>query len=449
MTIRSGMFLFSLAILLFFIVIPACAEESSVIETGYTYVDGDSCDVFTYPAVDKFSHIGLSGGKVAYSKDKDPLIYIWDSGTGETKTFDTTVIAEKKDDWISFWMDIECLDISNGVVYYSLDVDQTTPTGTSASSKGLFSFDGENNENIISQHFIDELLADNDLVLVKDFSDFDGEPHIENMRLRVYSHDSGVIITIDNRTHISDPIGFGEYKVAILADGMNIPVRSDARLPSDGIVVFDLAPALRGGEVGQIVIPGATDLSSNEKVDVSQDCFSDRYFVWMKGLKTVNGGEDQYQCKLYATDLITLENTVLATRDDISFWLYAYAVNGDYLVYKNEGKIFLYHIPDGERKEIRITGNDEFEVGDIVEFDEGQLLVRAYPKEYSGYEPNKYEIWFVDLNPFVNPVEAGDTEIAMAGSNEPGNPETPLSPVVSVFALLTAVTLFAGSQGKR
>ena len=438
----------SIAVVLFFIAIPAGAEEFPVIETGYTYVDGDTCDLFSFPATDKFSHMGLSGGKIAYSKDKDPLIYIWDSGTGETKTFDTTVIAEKKDDWISFWMDIECLDISNGVVYYSLDVDQTTPTGTSASSKGLFSFDGENNENIISQHFIDELLADNDLVLVKDFSDFDGEPHIENMRLRVYSRENRDIITIDNHTEINDLIGIGEYKVATLARSFNSETDGD-RVRNDGIIIFNIEPVLSGGKVEEIVVPEATDISSAEKVAIDQDCFSDRYFVWSKGVKTSDGDNDQYQSTLYVTDLDTLENTAIDTNEHLYFGLYAYAIDGDYLVYKNEDKIFLYHIPEGERKEIRITGNEEFEVGDIVEFDEGQLLVRAYPKEFAGYEPSEYEIWFVDLNPFINPVEAGETGIAATGSTEPGKAETPLYPVVSVFALLTAVTLFAGSRGRR
>ena len=442
-----GIFLFSVAVLFFFIAIPVSAEEFPVIETGYTYVDGVKCNSFTYPSDSQISHAGLSDGKIAYNKDS--VIYIWDSVTGETKTFDTTELAERKDNWITFWMEIRCLDISNGVAYYSLNLHTTTNTGTSGSPKGLFSFDGVNNKNIISRHLIDDLLADNNLVLEKDYSLYDEESIIDFMRLRIYSHDSGQVITIDNRTEISDPMGFGEHKVAILANGISIPLKSDARLPGDGIEVFDLEPALGGGTVGQIVIPGATDLSSNEKVDVNQDCFSERYFVWMKGVKTVSGGEDQYQCKLYATDLNTLENTVLATRDDASFWLYAYAVDGDYAVYKNDGKIFLYHIPDGEEKEIRITGNEEFEVGDIVEFDEGQLLVRAYPKDYPGYEPSEYEIWFVDLNPFINPVEAGETGIATTGSTEPGKTETPLSPVVSVFSLLTAAVVFAGLRGRK
>ncbi|ADN37245.1 hypothetical protein Mpet_2501 [Methanolacinia petrolearia DSM 11571] len=440
----------SIAVIFFLLAIPAGAEEYPTIETGYTYIDGDSCDVFTYPSVDKLSHMGLSNGEVAYSKDKDPLIYIWDNRTGETNTFDTTVIAEKKDTWISFWMEIKCLDISKGAVYYSLSTHKTTPTGTSASSKGLFSFDGANNENIVSQHFIYELLADNSLVLVKDFSYFDGEPHIENMRLRVYSHDSGDIITIDNRTEINDPMGFGEYKVAVLSLSSISETVGD-RVQNDGIVVFDIEPALAGGEVKEIVIPDATEISSDEKVNVNQDCFSDRYFVWSKGVKTSDGDNGQYQSTLYVTDLDTLENTAIDTNEHPDFGLYAYAVDGDYLIYKNDDGIFLYNIPDGEKKEIRITGNDEFEVGDIVEFDEGELLVRAYPKDYPGYEPSEYEIWFVDLNPFINPVEAeaSETGAVETGSNEPGNPETPLSPSVSVFALVAVFVVFAVLQGKR
>ena len=86
----------SIAVILFFIAIPAGAEETLIIETGYTYVDEDTCDVFTYPAVDQFSHLGLSKGEVAYSKNNDdPLIYKWNSKTGELKTFDTTELAER------------------------------------------------------------------------------------------------------------------------------------------------------------------------------------------------------------------------------------------------------------------------------------------------------------------------------------------------------------------
>ena len=443
------MFLFSIAILLFFIVIPACAEESSVIETGYTYVDGDTCDVFSFPATDKFSHLGLSKGEVAYSKNNDdPLIYKWNSKTGELKTFDTTELAEKKEDWISFWMEIKCLDISNGVVYYSLSTHKTTPTGTSASPDGLFCFDGVINENVIQRHFIDDLLVGNNLVLIKDSSDYTDEPQIDTMRLRIYSSDSRDVITIDNRTDISDPIGFGEKKVAVLAHGIGSH-ESDDRIPSDGIAVFDLVPALTGGKVEQITIPEAIDISSDEYVNVDQDCFSDRYFVWTKGRGITGEDSDRFHCNLYVTDLNTLQNTIIDSKDDLFFGHYAYAVDSDYLVYKNEDKIFLYHIPDGEKTEIRITGNNEFEVGDIVEFDEGQFLVRAYPKEFAGYEPSEYEIWFVDLNPFINPVEAGEIGAVETDNNEPGKTEAPLSPVVSVFSLLTAAALFTGSWGKR
>jgi signal peptidase I len=315
----------------------------------------------------------------------------------------------------------------------------------------LFSYDGKNTKNIISNHYITDLLADNNLVLVKDISEYPDEPLSEVMKLRIYSQNDDNIITIDNRTQISDPMGFGESKVAVLADGISLhsPISGD-RLPSEGIAVFDLKSAFSDGTVKQIKTPYARDISSDEKVDVNQDCFSDRYFVWMKGVKTVNGGEDQYQCKLYATDLNTLENTVLATEDDISFWLYSYAVDGDYSVYKNDGKIFLHYIPNGERKEIIISGNNEFEVGDIVEFDEGQLLVRAYPKEYESYEPTEYEIWFIDLNSYINPVkETGTETIAQDDKNNAGKTKTPVLLILPIFAILTVFIIFIRSFGKK
>ena len=133
----------------------------------------------------------------------------------------------------------------------------------------------------------------------------------------------------------------------------------------------------------------------------------------------------------------------------MDFGLYAYAVDGDYLVYKNEGKIFLYHIPDGEKKEIRITGNDEFEVGDIIEFDEGQFLVRAYPKDYPGYDPNEYEIWFVDLNPYINPTGTSETGTTLPATSAPETRETPVLLVVPGLAVLIVFALFAFSLWRK
>ncbi|WP_245611511.1 hypothetical protein [Methanolacinia paynteri] len=441
----------SIAVIFFLLAIPVCAGEFPVIETGYTYVDGDDDVHFPYiPSDDKTSHAGLSNGEIAYSKNGDPLVYIWDSGTGETKTFDTTELAEKKDNWISFWMDIRSLDLSNGVVYYSLAIHTTTPTGTSASSRGLFSFDGISNEQVSERLYTGALLADNDLVAAKDYSDFDDEPFTEVMSIHMYSHDTGELVLIDNRTEMDDPMGFGEYKVATLSEGISIPtpVPGD-RVRSEGIAVFDLEPVLSGGEAGRIEVPGTTDISSNERVNLDQDCFSDRFFVWTKGKKTTEGGIDHFGSILYATDLTTLENTAIDANGNMDFGLYAYAVDGDYLVYKNEGKIFLYHIPDGEKKEIRITGNDEFEVGDIVEFDEGQLLVRAYPKDYPGYDPSEYEIWFVDLNPFINPAEGNESGDNLPAASASETRETPVLFVVPGLAVLIVFALFAFSFWRR
>ncbi len=457
-TLRA--FIFLIVVIFFFIVIPAGAEEFPVIETGYTYVDGDTCDVFSYPATDKFSHMGLSGGMVAYSKDKDPLIYIWDSGTGETKTFDTTEVAVKKDDWFSFWMEIKCLDISDGVVYYSLSTHRTTPTGTSASTEGLFSFDGENNEKIFD-HLVVNLCADNDLVLIEDFSWYDWEEFTNLNRLRIYSHDTGEMITIDDCGETNDHIGLGDGNAAVAI--IVLSSESGVRIPEDGVTVFRLPPDFSEGSVETVTIPSSTGYSYREgSMIVSRDCFSGDILIWSKEVSAnANGsGEDGWNI-LYATDLNTLEDIVIdrieepieeinEPMDNFDlFGFYSYAVDGDDLIYRKDDRIFLYHIPDGEKKEIRITGNDEFEVGDIIEFDEGQLLVRAYPKDYPGYDPNEYEIWFIDLNPVINPDEAGETGIATTGSTEPGKTEAPLSPVVSVFSLLTAAVVFAGLRGKR
>ena len=451
----------SITVVLFFIVIPAGAEEFPVIETGYTYVDGDSCNVFTYPSVDKFSHMGLSGGKVAYSKDKDPLVFIWDSGTGETKAFDTTVIAVKKDDWISFWMDIECLDISNGVVYYSLATHTTTPTGTSASTEGLFSFDGENNEKIFD-HYLDDLRVDKDLVLLEDVSWYDWEEFTNLNRLRIYSRDTGEMITIDDCGEINDLIGFGDGNAAVAITTLSS--KSGVRIPEDGVTVFRLPPDFTEESVESVTIPSSTGYSYKEgSMIVSHDCFSGDILIWSKDISpNANGsGEDGWNI-LYATDLNTLEDTVIDRIEEPieeinepmdnfdMFGFYSYAVDGDDLIYRKDGQIFLYHIPDGEKKEIRMTGNDEFRVGDIIEFDEGQLLVRAYPKDYPGYDPNKYEIWFIDLNPVINPdagsaAEAGVTEDE---NSNPGTAETPLSLMVSLAAL-PAAAFFLGSRGRR
>ncbi|MDD3978488.1 hypothetical protein L1994_00580 [Methanomicrobium antiquum] len=441
--------MFSIVVLFFFIAIPVSAEEYPVINTSYTYIDAGTCDVFTYPSTDQFSHLGLSKGEVAYSKDKDPFVYIWNSETGEIESFDTTEIAEENDNWISFWMEIQCLDISNGIAYYSLNIHKTTTTGTSASPKGLFRYDGLKNENVeyLSDHCIDDLLADNNLVLMKD-SWYDPESFSVLDKLRIYSSDSDELIAIDNRTDISDLIGFGKYKVVTLAQSLYSHMPGD-RIKKDGIAVFDLKPALTGGPVKEIKIPDATDISSNEQINVDQDCFSDNYFVWTKGIKTTDVDKDKFQCTLYATDLGTLENTALDSKADLSFGLYSYAVDGDYLIYKNEERIFLYEIPTGEKKEVRISGNDEFAVGDIVEFDEGQLLVRAYPKEYTGYNPSKYEIWFIDLNSYINPVEKSEPEITNSNDNDSGKAETPLSSVIPISALLTAGVFFLQPPGKN
>ena len=432
----------AMAFMLIFIVIPTSAEDFSSIDVGYTYIDGDTCDVFSYPAVDQFSHMGLSKGKVAYSKDKGPLIYIWDSRTGEIKTFDTTELADKKDDWISFWMEIKSVDISNGVAYYSLSTHKTTPTGTSSSSDGLFSFDGLNNVNIdsLSDHNIDDLLADNNIILMKD-SWYDPESFSVLNKLRVYSSETEKVIIIDDKTQISDPIGFGEYKVATLAHSFG-PQDSNDRVPGEGIAVFNLVPALAGKEVEQITIPEATDISPDEKVDVNQDCFSDKYFVWTKGWGITGRDRDRFQCNLYVTDLSTIQNNVIDTRDDLSFGLYTYAVDGDHLFYKNDDRIFLYHIPDGDRKEIRITGNEEFEVGDIVEFDEGQLLLRAYPKEFAGYEPSEYEIWFVDLNPYINSAGINESDEGITGTMGVNIKEIPVVLIVPTLAVIIVFVLF-------
>jgi hypothetical protein len=450
----------SIAVIFFLLAIPAGAEEFPVIETGYTYVDGDTCDVFSYPAVDKFSHTGLSGGKVAYSKDKDPLIYIWDSGTGETKTFDTTEVAVKKDDWISFWMEIKCLDISEGVVYYSLSTHRATHTGTSASTEGLFSFDGENNEKIFD-HLVDNLRGDEGLVFIEDASWFDQEDFTNLNRLRIYSHETGEMITIDDCGDINDLIGFGDGNAAVAITTLSS--KSGIRIPEDGVTVFRLSPDFNEGSVETVTIPSSTGYSYREgSMIVSRDCFSGDILIWSKEVSAnPNGsGEDGWNI-LYATDLNTLEDTVIDRIEepieeiiepgDIfdSFGFYSYAVDGDYLIYRKDDRIFLYHIPDGEKKEIRITGNDEFEVGDIIEFDAGQLLVRAYPKEYSGYEPSKYEIWFVDLNPYINPTGTSETGTTLPATSASETRETPVLLVVPGLAVLIVFVLFAFSLWRK
>ena len=452
----------SIAVIFFLLAIPAGAEEFPVIETGYTYVDGDTCDVFSYPAVDKFSHMGLRGGKVAYSKDKDPLIYIWDSGTGETKTFDTTEVAVKKDDWISFWMEIKCLDISDGVVYYSLATHTTTPTGTSASTEGLFSFDGENNEKIFD-HLVVNLCADNDLVLIEDFSWYDWEEFTNLNRLRIYSRDTGEMITIDDCGETNDHIGLGDGNAAVAITVLSS--ESGVRIPEDGVTVFRLPLDFTEESVETVTIPSSTGYSYREgSMIVSRDCFSGDILIWSKEVSAnanANGsGEDGWNI-LYATDLNTLEDTVIDRIEEPieeinepmdnfdRFGFYSYSVDGDYLIYRKGDQIFLYHIPDGDRKEIRITGNDEFRVGDIIEFDEGELLVRAYPKEFTGYEPSKYEIWFVDLNPYINPKGTSESGTTVPATSASETRETPVLLVVPGLAVLIVFALFAFSLWRK
>ncbi|MBP2134205.1 hypothetical protein J2128_002171 [Methanomicrobium sp. W14] len=429
------------------------AEECQIITTSYTYIDGNDGVYFpNLPSDLPVSRAGLSKGEVAYRKYADPIVYIWNSTTKETKKFDTGIIGEKRraNDWISYWMNIESLDISNGVAYYSLSTEITSSSGTGGVAEGTFSFDGENNEKV-SDHFMERVLADNDLVLFEDCLPYEGEDIIRPDRLRIYSHSNGNVITIDNQSKIDDLLGFGNYKVATLAGTIN--KRPGERNHDDGIAVYNVKPALSGGKAEKISIKGAEDISSDESVAIDQDCFSDNYFIWSKGTKTTNNnGNDEFYCTLYATDLQSLENIVLDTKDgDLDFGLYAYSVDGDYVVYKKDGHIYLYHIPDGMKKEINITGNDEFEVGDIVEFDKGQLLLRAYPKDYPGYEPDKYEIWFVDLNPFINPNTINSTKIKSNAEidNNLAGTESPISPLASLAALLIVSIVFARNPKRK
>ncbi|MBP2134202.1 hypothetical protein J2128_002168 [Methanomicrobium sp. W14] len=442
--------------------ISVVSAESSVINTPYTYVDGNSCNILTYPSAYHTSYMGLSMGEVAYRKYEDPLVYIWNSTTKETKTFDTKVIGEKRkaNDWISYKMGIESVDISDGIVYFSLQTSTTTPNGTCAFTEGMFSLDSDNNYEKISdgENDIVNLRAFDDLVLMDELSDMDC--------LRVYSRDTGNIITLDNRgLALNNIIGFGDNNAAlslcILSSHQNV------RKPEDGITVFRLPKNITGNSFESVTIPSSTGYSYTEgEMAVSQDCFSGDKLIWSKEVSPDydNSGENGW-AELCVTDLNTLRETVIDTinepvgemnvvreKDNIEkFGFYSYAVDGDYVVYKKSGHIYLYHIPDGMKKEIHITGNDEFEVGDIIEFDNGQLLLRAYPKDYPGYEPNKYEIWFVDLNPFINPNADNSTE---TGNNREGNSnlpgtESPLSPFVSLAALLITSVVFWGARRRK
>ncbi|MDD3978414.1 MAG: hypothetical protein PHI15_09740 [Methanomicrobium sp.] len=179
---------------------------------------------------------------------------------------------------------------------------------------------------------------------------------------------------------------------------------------------------------------------------INQDCFSGDILIWPKYIR----GSDEYgQSTLYATDINTLEDTYIDEKQG-TFEAYSYAVDGNYLVYKNDGQIFLYHIPDGNKKEIIVSGNDEFEVGDIVEFDEGQLLVRAYPKEYTGYNPSKYEIWFIDLNSYINPVEESETgTIAQDNKGNAEKRQSPILLILPIFAIFVVCSIFVKSFKKN
>ncbi|WFN36925.1 hypothetical protein L1994_00570 [Methanomicrobium antiquum] len=424
------------------------AEENPVINTSYSYVDKDVCNVFNYPSLDRISHMGLSKGEVAYSKtDNDPFVYIWNSTTGETKTFDTAVIAEekKKDDWISFWMDIDCLDISNGVIYYSLATHTTTPNGTAAITEGLFSFDGTDNLKIISRHYILDIRADNDLVLIRDLSWYDWEEFTDLHRLRIYSKDDKKITTIYDKS-TDNALGFEDYNIAVAAMSLDYDL-PNVRIPEDGITVFRLSPNFTEESVKSVTIPSSTNYSYLEgNMGINQDCFSGDILIWPKYIR----GSDEYgQSTLYATDINTLEDTYIDEKQG-TFEAYSYAVDGNYLVYKNDGQIFLYHIPDGNKKEIIVSGNDEFEVGDIVEFDEGQLLVRAYPKEYTGYNPSKYEIWFIDLNSYINPVEESETgTIAQDNKGNAEKRQSPILLILPIFAIFVVCSIFVKSFKKN
>ena len=75
--------------------------------------------------------------------------------------------------------------------------------------------------------------------------------------------------------------------------------------------------------------------------------------------------------------------------------------------------------------------------------------MRAYPKEYSGYEPSKYEIWFVDLNPLINPAEGNESGDNLPAASASETRETPVLLVVPGLAVLIVFALFAFSLWRK
>lgn len=420
---------------------PVVSAEEHVL-VNYSFIDENSVSIWDPSILE--SHYGLSEGMVAYHKGR--AVYTWDSKTGERKTLDIPPEANYK-------TEIAALDITHGVVYYMLD--KKKERRSHGQEGGLFAFDGKNNTLIapFSHHDILNLIADNNLLLLLDATNYykpldPMDTKVSAAELLVYSPKSDEITQIDNLIDISDPIGFGGNNSVTATYGISLGSSKEMirRVPGDGLAVFSLPVQPANRSVTQIVIPSGTNTgSSGGIVRFDPDCFSGHFFVWTKTTGNITSG---YHSSLFLTDLRNLKSVVLTETNDF-FSEYSYAVDGDYVIYGRT----LYHIPTGRKAELSFNGELDkmFDGGlgelsdnktseiDIIRFNDGGILIRTYPRmqdvDYSG----KYQLWFADLGPVINPGEKArviipDTVTVTTQQNM--TKETPVSLMIPGFALI-------------
>jgi hypothetical protein len=437
----SSWFSLTVLVILLLSLLPAVAAEAPVM-VNYTFINEDSVSIWD-PAP-WISHYGLSDSMVAYHQGR--TVYTWDSKTGERKTLEIAPEA-------NYQTEIAALDITHGVVYYMLDKEKERRSH--GQEGGLYAFDGENNTLItqFSHHNILNLIADNNLLLLLDATNYykpldPGNTNVSAAELLVYSPKNGGIALIDNLVDLSDPIGFGNNNSVTATYGIVLGSSKEMirRVPGDGLAVFSLPVQPANRSVTQIVIPSGTNTGSTGGiVGFDPDCFSKDYFAWKKTTGNTTTG---HHSTLYLTDLRTKKSIVL-TETNGFFSAYSYAVDGDYMIYGRT----LYHIPTGTKTELSFNGELDtlFDSGlselsdngtheiDIIRFNDEGLLIRTYPKvEDAGYS-GKYQLFFADLGPVIHPREKAHeiiSDTVPVTTQHDGAKETPVSPMIPGFALV-------------